>query len=149
MGIWSCTFEKVDFEKNAFKVLKCPFSWAVMNFQLVMDKNATFWYGINCFWKRRVCTIHFRQKVIFYIFDFFLILAYISLSVTDDMVPFYMDTHVFYHISQLISLFKSYDKFRFSLSNNIDIDIWRVSIKPLALYFHFETILLPSNEADL
>jgi len=26
MGIWSCTIEKVDFEKNAFKVLKCPFS---------------------------------------------------------------------------------------------------------------------------
>jgi len=26
MGIWSCTIEKVDFEKNAFKVLKCSFS---------------------------------------------------------------------------------------------------------------------------
>ena len=41
-----------------------------MNFQLVMDGNATFWYEIKCFWKRRVSTIHFRQKVIFDIFDF-------------------------------------------------------------------------------
>jgi len=24
MGIYSCTIEKVDFEENAFKVLKCP-----------------------------------------------------------------------------------------------------------------------------
>ena len=36
-----------------------------------MDGNATFWYRTNCFWKRRVSTIHFRQKVIFNIFDFF------------------------------------------------------------------------------
>ena len=36
-----------------------------------MDENATFWYGINCFWKKRVPFLHFRQNVIFNIFDFF------------------------------------------------------------------------------
>ena len=41
----------------------------------LMDGNATFWYGINCFWKRRVPSLHFCQKVIFNIFDFFFYFA--------------------------------------------------------------------------
>ena len=64
-------------------------------FLAVMDENATFWHGINCIWKRRVSTIHFRQKVIFDIFDFFSILAYIFLSVIDNMVPFYTNAHIY------------------------------------------------------
>ena len=38
------TIEKVDFEKNSFNVLKYPYSQAVtiINWQLVMDENATF-----------------------------------------------------------------------------------------------------------
>jgi len=34
------------------------------------------------------------QKVIFHIFDFFPIVAYISLSVIDNMGPFYTDAHI-------------------------------------------------------
>ena len=83
------------------------FSYFGLYFPFCDRQHGTFLYERTQietgFWKKRVPPLHFRQKVIFDIFDFFPILAYISLSVIDNMVPLYRDTHIYTYNDTVLS----------------------------------------------